>query len=39
MEKVHGVLMITLKCYNIWGVDSSSSSHTDNLKNNFLIIG
>ena len=35
MEKVHGVLVKC--CY--FGVDNSSTSHTDNLQNNFLILG
>ena len=39
-EKVHGVLA---NDYNrnvaIFGVDTSSSSHIDNRKNNFLVLG
>ena len=35
MEKVHGVLVKC--CY--FGVDNSSTSHIDNLQNNFLILG
>ena len=34
MKKVHGVLK-----YLIFGVDASSSSHIDNHKNKFLILG
>ena len=40
MEKVSGVLvMILLKNYTIFGVNNSSSSHTGNLKSDFLILG
>ena len=37
MEKVSGVLIIILLNYT--GVGNSSSCHTHNLKNNFLILG
>ena len=39
MEKVHGVLVITVKNVIIFGVDNSSSSHTDNRNNNFSMLG
>ena len=40
MEKVSGVLvMILLKNFIIFGVNNNSSSHTDNLKSDFLILG
>ena len=40
MEKVSGVLVtIMQKNVVIFGVDNSSSSHTDNQKNGFLILG
>ena len=34
--KVHGVLAITL--LEIFVVDNTSSSHTDNQRNNFLVL-
>ena len=34
--QVHGVLIMTLL---IFGVDNSSSSHSDNPKNNVLVLG
>ena len=40
MEKVNGVLAMTmLEIVIIFGVDNSSSSHADNLQNNFLMLG
>ena len=36
MEKVRGVLVMTIITF---GVDNSSSFHTDNRKNNFLVLG
>ena len=39
MEKIHGVLIITLIKVVIFGVDNSSSSHANNWKNNFLVVG
>ena len=36
MEKVSGVLVMTLLEMLIFGVDNSLSSHVDNRKNNFL---
>ena len=38
MEKASGVLTIT-RNFTIFGVKNSSSSHTDNLENDFLILG
>ena len=38
MEKVNGVVVLTTLNI-IFGVSNSSSSHTDNLKNDFLILG
>ena len=38
MEKVNGVFVLTTLNI-IFGVSNSSSSHTDNLKNDFLILG
>ena len=40
MEQVRGILVMTLITMNvvIFGVDNSLSSHTDNIKNNFLIL-
>ena len=35
MEKAHGVLVMNL--LEIFRVDNSSSSHTDNRKINFLV--
>ena len=37
--EVHGVLKMTFLKLVIIGVDNSSSSHSDNGKNNFLILG
>ena len=40
MEKVCGVLVITmLRMLLFFGFDNSSSSHADNRKNNFLVLG
>ena len=36
MEKVHGVLVMTL-LEMLFSVDNSSSSHNDNCKNNLLL--
>ena len=38
MEKVCGVLVMALLEVIIFGADNTSSSHTDNQKNNFLIL-
>ena len=39
MEKVHGVLLMTmLKMFIIFSVDNSSTSHTNNRKNNILVL-
>ena len=39
MEKVHGVFGNDFaRNVVIFGVDNSSSSHTDNQKNNFLVL-
>ena len=37
MEKVSEVLIMTLLV--IFGIDKSLSSHIDNQKNNFLVLG
>ena len=37
MEKVSDVLIMTLLV--IFGIDKSLSSHIDNQKNNFLVLG
>ena len=41
MEKVHGILLATLlEIYVVdFGVDNSLPSHTDNRKNNILVLG
>ena len=40
MEKSHGVLMMTLtEMFIMFRVDNSPSSHTENPKNGFLILG
>ena len=37
---VHGVLIMNLlEIFIIFGVDNSSSSHSENGKNNFLVLG
>ena len=36
MEKIHGVLVIDFRNFS---VDNSLSSHTNNQKNNFLVLG
>ena len=38
MKKVGGIYD-TVTNVVIFGVDNSSSSHADNLKNNFLVLG
>ena len=39
MEKVHGVLLMTmLKMFIIFSVDNSSTSHTNNRKNDILVL-
>ena len=38
MEKASVVLTMT-RNFTIFGVKNSSSSHTDNLENDFLILG
>ena len=38
MEKVHGVLVIARNVV-IFGADNGSSSHTNNQKRNFLVLG
>ena len=39
MEKVHGVLLMTmLKMFIIFSVDNSSTSHTNNRKNNIFVL-
>ena len=41
MKQVHGVLVMTQNSRNvaIFGVDNSLSSHIDNRKNNYLVLG
>ena len=41
MEQFHGFLARTLFSRDviIFGIDYSSSSHTDNCKNNFSVLG
>ena len=40
MESVRGILvMILLEMLQFFGFDNSSSSHFDNCKNNFLLLG
>ena len=40
MEKVHEVLIMPLlEMLFFFGVDNSSSSHTDNRKNNLFVLG
>ena len=36
--QVHGALLMTLLEMLIIGVDNSSSSHSDNCKNNFILL-
>ena len=38
MEQDHGIVTL-LRMFVNFGVDNSSSSHTDNCKNNFLVLG
>ena len=39
MEKVSGVLGMTMAEMLFFGIDNGSSSHTDNRKSIFLILG
>ena len=36
---MYGVLLKFLRNVKIFGVDNGSSSHSDNCKNNFLVLG
>ena len=38
MEEVNGILVMALLVI-IFAVDNASSSHTDNQKNDFLVLG
>ena len=38
MEKIHGILMMILLNMLIFDVDNGSSTHTDNQKNNPLVL-
>ena len=39
MVQLHVILIITFLQVVIFGLDYGSSSHADNLKNNFLLLG